>query len=113
MRHASADADTLDLQVNGYGGVDFNKDDLTAHKLHQACERPAAAGVAAFRAPVSTEDDQPMSVRLTNLAKHRERDDLAREMIPTFHIEGPFHNETPGYRGAHPADAIHPANVDE
>jgi N-acetylglucosamine-6-phosphate deacetylase len=34
-------------------------------------------------------------------------------MIPGFHIEGPFLNETPGFRGAHPADAIHPANPDE
>ena len=28
------------------------------------------------------------------------------------HIEGPFINETDGYRGAHPQDAIRPANVD-
>ena len=34
-------------------------------------------------------------------------------MIPGIHIEGPFINEVPGYRGAHPPDAIHPANEDE
>jgi N-acetylglucosamine-6-phosphate deacetylase len=34
-------------------------------------------------------------------------------MIAGFHIEGPFLNETPGYRGAHPPDAMHPANPDE
>ena len=27
----------LDLQVNGYAGTDFNRDDLTAEALHHAC----------------------------------------------------------------------------
>ncbi len=104
---------TCDLQVNGYAGVDFNKDDLTPDELHRACERLRADGVGTFLATVITEDVSRMAVRLENLAKHREHDDLAREMIPGFHIEGPFLNETPGYKGAHPADAIHPANADE
>jgi N-acetylglucosamine-6-phosphate deacetylase len=103
----------LDLQVNGYGGVDFNKDDLTADELRRACERARADGIGMFLATVITEDVPRMAARLANLAKHRERDDLAREMIPGFHIEGPYLNETPGYKGAHPADAMHPADVDE
>jgi N-acetylglucosamine-6-phosphate deacetylase len=104
---------TLDLQVNGYAGVDFNKDDLSADELHLACERLRADGVGAILATVITEDVGRMAVRLANLVRHREHDPLAREMIPGFHIEGPFLNETPGYLGAHPADAIRPANVDE
>ena len=105
--------DFFDLQVNGYAGVDFNKDDLTPDELHHACERLRADGVGGILATVITEDVSRMAVRLANLAKHRERDPLAREMIPGFHIEGPFLNETPGYRGAHPADAIHPADAEE
>jgi N-acetylglucosamine-6-phosphate deacetylase len=104
---------TFDLQVNGYGGVDFNKDDLTPDELHLACERLRADGGGGFLATIITEGVDRMCVRLANLAKHRERDPLAREMIPGFHIEGPFLNETPGYKGAHPADAMHPANPDE
>jgi N-acetylglucosamine-6-phosphate deacetylase len=112
-----ADANTLpgpcDLQVNGYAGVDFNKDDLTAEELNLACERLKQDGVGAFLATVITENVDSMCLRLSNLVKHRDRDPLARAMIPGFHIEGPFLNETPGYKGAHPADAIHPANADE
>src|SRR5688572_10244303 len=88
---------SLDLQVNGYAGVDFNKDDLTADELHLACERLRADGGGGFLATVITEDVSRMAVRLANLARHRERDPLAREMIPGFHIEGPFLNETPAY----------------
>src|SRR5688572_5724008 len=103
----------FDLQVNGYAGVDFNKDDLTPDELHRACERLRADGVGGILATIITEDVSRMALRLSNLAKHRDRDPLALEMIPGFHIEGPFLNETPGYRGAHPADAIHPADADE
>jgi N-acetylglucosamine-6-phosphate deacetylase len=104
---------SFDLQVNGYGGVDFNKDDLTPDELHRACERFRADGGGAFLATVITEDVGRMCLRLANLVRHRERDPLAREVIPGFHIEGPFLNETPGYKGAHPVDAIHPADCDE
>ncbi|CAA9441328.1 MAG: N-acetylglucosamine-6-phosphate deacetylase [uncultured Phycisphaerae bacterium] len=105
--------DYFDLQVNGYAGVDFNKDDLTADELHLACGRLRADGYGGILATVITEDVPRMALRLANLVRHRERDPLAREMIAGFHVEGPFLNETPGYRGAHPADAMHPADLDE
>src|SRR5687768_9650920 len=41
----SAGTGYFDLQVNGYGGVDFNKEGLTADDLHRACERLEADGV--------------------------------------------------------------------
>jgi N-acetylglucosamine-6-phosphate deacetylase len=103
----------FDLQVNGYAGVDFNKDDLTAEELNLACERLMRDGTGGFLATIITEDIERMSVRLANLVKHRDRDPLAREMIPGFHIEGPYLNETPGYKGAHPADVMRPADPEE
>jgi N-acetylglucosamine-6-phosphate deacetylase len=106
-------APSFDLQVNGYAGVDFNKDDLTADELHEACEKLRGDGTSGFLATIITEDIDTMVLRLANLAKHRNADPLARAMIPGFHIEGPFLNGTPGYSGAHPADAMRPANPDE
>jgi N-acetylglucosamine-6-phosphate deacetylase len=103
----------FDLQVNGYAGVDFNKDDLTDAELNLACERLMQDGTGGFLATIITEDVDAMCTRLANIVRHRERDPLARLMIPGFHIEGPFLNETPGYKGAHPGDAMHLANVEE
>jgi N-acetylglucosamine-6-phosphate deacetylase len=105
-------SDYFDLQVNGYGGIDFNQDDLTAEQLHAACERLRADGVTGFLATVITDHIPVMAARLGRLAQLRGADPLARQLISGFHIEGPFLNETDGYRGAHPADAIQPANLD-
>jgi N-acetylglucosamine-6-phosphate deacetylase len=108
----SIDGEYFDLQVNGYGGVDFNEDQLTAEHLHTACERLQADGVAGILATIVTEQIDLMCQRLARLVQLREADPLARQMIQGLHIEGPFINESPGYRGAHPADAIRPADVE-
>src|SRR5436190_11947654 len=54
-----------------------------------------------------------MCVRQKRLVAVHGQNPLSSEMIPRIHIEGPFLNETPGYPGAHPIDAIKPANVDD
>ncbi len=100
----------VDLQVNGYAGIDFNRDGLEADDLHRVCERLDADGVGSVLATVITDDLDAMCRRLSALASLRERDPLARRLIAGLHIEGPFINEQDGYRGAHPRDAIHPAN---
>jgi N-acetylglucosamine-6-phosphate deacetylase len=103
----------FDLQVNGYAGVDFNRDDLTPEGLHKACALLGEHGVAGVLATVITDDMARMTRRLSNLAALRERDALAKKLIAGLHIEGPFINPTPGYVGAHPADAVKPANADD
>jgi N-acetylglucosamine-6-phosphate deacetylase len=102
----------FDLQVNGYAGVDFNADGLTADALHTACTALEAGGVGGILATVITDHPEAMEGRLKTLATLRERDPLAGLLIAGLHIEGPFLNEGEGYRGAHPADAIIPASVD-
>lgn len=106
------DAGFFDLQVNGYGGVDFNQDDLAAEDLHAVCERLAADGVAGILATFTTEALDTMARRMANLAALRERDPLARQIIAGFHIEGPFISPLDGYRGAHPLDAVRPPDPD-
>ncbi|MCC6680435.1 MAG: N-acetylglucosamine-6-phosphate deacetylase [Phycisphaeraceae bacterium] len=109
----NASCDYLDLQVNGYAGVDFNGDDLTAESLHHACEALRRDGNAGVLATIITDRIDVMCRRLAKLVQLRQQDELAKQLIVGLHIEGPFINETPGYRGAHPVDAIHPANGDE
>jgi N-acetylglucosamine-6-phosphate deacetylase len=102
----------FDLQVNGYGGIDFNSDGVTADQLHLVCERLIADGIDGILATIITADVEAMVRRLSNLQILRGRDDLAGRVIAGIHIEGPFLNENPGYRGAHPAHAIRPADRD-
>ena len=103
----------FDLQVNGYGGVDFNQDELTADDLHRACEHLRRDGTSQILATIITEKIDLMAGRVRRIAALRERDPLAREVIAGIHIEGPFLLESQGYLGAHPLDAAKPANLDD
>jgi N-acetylglucosamine-6-phosphate deacetylase len=100
----------FDLQVNGYAGVDFNGDAVTADGLHRACERLVGDGVEGCLVAVITDTVDAMCRRLSALAAMRARDPLATQVIAGFHIEGPFLNAADGYRGAHPRDAIRRAD---
>lgn len=100
----------FDLQVNGYGGTDFNQDGLTAEQLHTACATLERDGVAGVLATFITDDMPRMCRRLKNLCALRGQDPLAAKMIRGIHIEGPFLNPADGFRGAHPAAAMGPAN---
>jgi len=102
----------IDLQVNGYGGVDFNQEDLSADALHRACQMLQQHHAESILATIITEKIDAMCRRLANLARLRDKDPLAKQIIAGFHIEGPFVNEAPGFVGAHPRDAVVPADVD-
>ncbi len=100
--------DFFDLQVNGYGGIDFNQDALTAEQLHTACAKLAEHGVGGILATIITERLELMCERLKRLVKLRAADPLATKMIAGLHIEGPFLSTKAGYPGGHPVDAIVP-----
>lgn len=102
----------VDLQLNGYRGIDFNSDELSAEALHQVCELLQADGVAGVLATIITDDLERMAARLARIAAIRRGDPLVREVVWGLHIEGPFLNETPGYVGAHPHEHVLPASVE-
>lgn len=101
----------FDIQVNGYGGVDFNQDDLRPGDLRRACEALARDGADGILATIITEDLNRMALRIRQIVRMRESDDLVRRMVAGIHVEGPFISPEEGYRGAHPADAICPADL--
>jgi N-acetylglucosamine-6-phosphate deacetylase len=69
-------------------------------------------GISGMLATITTEELPRMERRLRNLVNYRERDPLARQIIAGLHIEGPFISPIDGYRGAHPRDAVRPAEPD-
>ncbi len=103
----------FDLQVNGYAGTDFNRDGLTAEALHHACECLVEDGCDSILATFITDEVPTLERRISRLVELREKDELARRMITGVHIEGPFINPVKGYVGAHPPQAVKPANVDD
>ncbi len=104
---------TFDLQVNGYAGIDFNRDELTGEQLHCACRALKEDGNQGILATIITDSIGAMCSRLSNIVKLREETPLIHEIIAGFHIEGPFLNENPGYIGAHPPAQARPANAED
>jgi len=102
----------FDLQVNGYFGIDYNRRGLTLEQLRLSCDKQRAVGVDQFLATVITEDVDIMASYLARLVELRQQDVEVAAMLCGFHIEGPFINPTDGYRGAHPVDAVRPADLD-
>ena len=92
---------TVDLQVNGYAGVDFNQDNVSVAQIRQACERMAADGVAAFLGTIITAQPEVIARRVAQLAEAHEQDDLVRSLMVGIHIEGPAISPADGFRGAH------------
>jgi N-acetylglucosamine-6-phosphate deacetylase len=101
----------VDLQVNGYAGVDFNADDTTVDDFSRACERLLTDGVAGILATVITDRLDLMQRRLENIRRACDRDPAVAKIVWGVHIEGPFLNEQPGYIGAHPPEHARPADV--
>lgn len=78
-----------DIQVNGYAGIDFNQNDLTAEDFHFACKRIKEDGVEAILATIITSDFMDMKKRLANIALYRTEDSLIGEIVCGIRI--PFY----------------------
>lgn len=102
----------VDLQVNGYGGVDFNSDDLTEEAFVGACQRIATDGVGRFLPTLITDRIELLEMRARKLVRFIERNPAVTSVVAGIHLEGPFISPQPGYVGAHPADAVLPPTVD-
>jgi N-acetylglucosamine-6-phosphate deacetylase len=100
----------FDLQLNGYAGVDFNGDSLNRASLEMVCQRLESQGVGGILATVITDSIGVMEARLGRIATLLEDHPKLQRIIKGIHVEGPFINPNPGYRGAHPDDAIIPAD---
>jgi len=92
----------LDIQVNGFAGVDFNRPALTPHELRQATEAMWRHGVTRFFPTVITAPLESMARTLAALRRAREEDPVLARAIPGIHLEGPFLSPEDGPRGAHP-----------
>lgn len=102
----------VDLQVNGYGGVDFNSDDLTLQQTLQVCRRLADDGVSAILPTVITAPLPQMIARIERLARWIDDQPEVAQRFTGLHVEGPFLNRQQGFVGAHPPESVLPATVE-
>ena len=100
----------IDLQVNGFAGVDFNDAALTAEALDHALAAMRRTGVTTCLPTLITATEAALRARFLALDAAVAGSRLGRVMVPGYHLEGPFLNPTPGYAGCHPATAMGPGD---
>jgi N-acetylglucosamine-6-phosphate deacetylase len=102
----------IDLQVNGYAGVDYNRADTPNEEIARSLRAQFATGVARLYPTVITGDPIEMCACLRNLAAARES--LAEgAAMDGFHVEGPHISPEDGPRGAHPRQWVRRPDLDE
>ena len=101
----------IDLQVNGYAGVDFNSENVTHESVVNVCRRLKTDGTDTILATVITAPLALMLKRISRLVELIESSDEVADCIRGIHVEGPFLNSADGFIGAHPAAAAMPADI--
>jgi N-acetylglucosamine-6-phosphate deacetylase len=100
----------FDLQVNGFAGIDFQRDDLTAADLSRAVRALRLAGCGRFLFTLITDKWEKLTTRLARAVALRSESEDLQSAIAGWHIEGPFLSPKPGFHGAHdPALMLDPA----
>ena len=107
----------IDLQVNGFAGVDYNDPSSSAESIAKSIRALFATGVTRFFPTIITTSRERFIESLGNLARVKEefqRNNLPEaQAIAGFHVEGPHISPEDGPRGAHPSEHIRPPDVEE
>ena len=102
----------VDLQVNGFAGVDYNDPNTPADDIARSIEVQRSTGVARFYPTVITGSGRDMRGSLRNLALARRTISNGSAMLG-FHVEGPWISPDDGPRGAHPKQHVRSPSIEE
>jgi len=102
----------LDLQVNGFAGVDFNATDLDADALDRALAAMLGTGVTTCLPTIITASAEDQARRLAALDRAVAESRFGPVMVPGYHLEGPFLNPADGYAGCHPPQVMTAPDAD-
>jgi N-acetylglucosamine-6-phosphate deacetylase len=107
----------VDLQVNGFAGVDYNSASSTHEQIADSIRAMFACGVTRFFPTVITGSPDNISAALQHLANAKESiaegPAVVGQAMEAFHLEGPYISPEDGPRGAHPAQWVRPPDLEE
>lgn len=99
-------AGLVDLQVNGFAGVDFNSGAIGPEELDRALEAMLATGVTTCLPTIITAHPGELVTRFRHLDAAVRGSRLGPLMCPGYHLEGPFLSPIAGFSGCHPPEAM-------
>ena len=107
----------IDLQVNGFAGVDFNDPTISTEDISRAIRKMFRTGVTRFFPTIITASEERIVACLRNLSSAKS--EFLRHGLPeghameAFHVEGPHISPESGPRGAHPLEHVRPPQTEE
>ena len=100
----------IDIQINGFAGVDFNQPDFHGDDLVDVCRNLIKTGVTSFCPTLITAEYERLARNIAIIREGCKKHPLVRSMVLGIHLEGPYINAEDGPRGAHPK--AHVSNPD-
>ncbi|MBD3195077.1 MAG: hypothetical protein GF317_08490 [Candidatus Lokiarchaeota archaeon] len=102
----------IDLQVNGYKGVDFSSSDLTIKDIKFINRELLKAGTIGYCPTIISTSVGVYKQNLSLISKVMEMDEKEGANILGVHLEGPFISKKDGVRGIHPKKHIRSPSIE-
>jgi N-acetylglucosamine-6-phosphate deacetylase len=103
----------IDNQINGYANVDFSGSNLHDGDVIEAAKAIWRDGVTSFLPTLITNSHENLIKNFTILDEAIRKNEMLRDSIPGFHLEGPYISPLEGFRGCHPVEYIRNPSWDE
>ena len=103
----------FDLQINGHSGIWYSHAGLTRDQVLLTLQAYFAHGVTRLCPTLITAGYAALATGFAALRQACEEHRWASDMVPGFHLEGPYICAADGPRGAHPLEHVRPADWDE
>lgn len=103
----------FDLQMNGFGGVDYQQESMERADLRRSVDKLLEHGTGRILLTLVTDTIEAFYRKLEKIESFRRDDDVIRRVVVGYHIEGPYMSEKLGFRGAHPAAHMKDPCVEE
>lgn len=108
----------FDLQVNGYGGFDFNqatwgRENEVSNDPEPLMMKLMESGTALVCPTFVTNSHDAIVVAMRKLASFLNANPVNAAAVPGFHLEGPYMSHEDGPRGAHPLEHVRDPDWEE
>lgn len=91
----------IDLQINGYAGIDFNTFPIEESGFLKVIDAQVQEGVTSFFPTIITNSSESILALLQNINVLCEQNPVIEDFVQGIHLEGPFLSPKDGARGAH------------
>lgn len=96
----------IDLQVNGYNGIDLNGAGLTANDVELMSYNICKDGVTSYFPTIITGSNDKIESLLRVIDATCKNISFVNDCVTGIHLEGPFISAEDGPRGAHPKEFV-------